>query len=154
MGLIHVCMYTDLGSSCNLGQGEFIFWASLLALQQTSFNFVPLPLVNWPPSHLVANLPIVCISASKRLFPLHLMKEIFIKWVLPWEQFPFIKTCMWRFSSIKTLFRLLWQLHPSNISIVVTIKMTVRGTMVRSEVCNSWCFCLESQIQHQHQHKD
>ena len=23
-------------------------------------------------------------------------------------------------------------------------KMTVRGTMVRSEVCNSWCFCLES----------
>ena len=24
------------------------------------------------------------------------------------------------------------------------IKMTVRGTMVRSEVCNSWCFCLES----------
>ena len=22
--------------------------------------------------------------------------------------------------------------------------MTVRGTMVRSEVCNSWCFCLES----------
>ena len=28
----------------------------------------------------------------------------------------------------------------------VFIKMTVRGTMVRSEVCNSWCFCLESQI--------
>ena len=26
--------------------------------------------------------------------------------------------------------------------------------MVRSEVCNSWCFCLESQIQHLHQHKD
>ena len=25
-----------------------------------------------------------------------------------------------------------------------TVKMTVRGTMVRSEVCNSWCFCLES----------
>ena len=24
------------------------------------------------------------------------------------------------------------------------LKMTVRGTMVRSEVCNSWCFCLES----------
>ena len=24
------------------------------------------------------------------------------------------------------------------------IKMTVRGTMVRSEVCNSWCFCLGS----------
>ena len=23
-------------------------------------------------------------------------------------------------------------------------KMTVRGTMVRSEVCNSWCFCLGS----------
>ena len=23
-------------------------------------------------------------------------------------------------------------------------KITVRGTMVRSEVCNSWCFCLES----------
>ena len=23
-------------------------------------------------------------------------------------------------------------------------KMTVRGTMVLSEVCNSWCFCLES----------
>ena len=22
-----------------------------------------------------------------------------------------------------------------------TLKMTVRGTMVRSEVCNSWCFC-------------
>ena len=27
---------------------------------------------------------------------------------------------------------------------VPNIKMTVRGTMVRSEVCNSWCFCLES----------
>ena len=26
----------------------------------------------------------------------------------------------------------------------IMIKMTVRGTMVRSEVCNSWCFCLES----------
>ena len=25
-----------------------------------------------------------------------------------------------------------------------TRKMTVRGTMLRSEVCNSWCFCLES----------
>ena len=25
-----------------------------------------------------------------------------------------------------------------------TTKMTVRGTMVRSEVCNFWCFCLES----------
>ena len=25
-----------------------------------------------------------------------------------------------------------------------SLKMTVRGTMVRSEVCNSWCFCLES----------
>ena len=24
------------------------------------------------------------------------------------------------------------------------LKMTVRGTMVRSEVYNSWCFCLES----------
>ena len=24
------------------------------------------------------------------------------------------------------------------------LKMTVRGTMLRSEVCNSWCFCLES----------
>ena len=24
------------------------------------------------------------------------------------------------------------------------LKMTVRGTMVRSEVCNSWCFCLVS----------
>ena len=24
------------------------------------------------------------------------------------------------------------------------LKMTVRGTMVRSEVCNSWCFCLGS----------
>ena len=27
---------------------------------------------------------------------------------------------------------------------MMRIKMTVRGTMVRSEVCNSWCFCLES----------
>mgnify|MGYP001348521343 CR=1 FL=1 len=26
----------------------------------------------------------------------------------------------------------------------LTEKMTVRGTMVRSEVCNSWCYCLES----------
>ena len=26
------------------------------------------------------------------------------------------------------------------------IKMTVQGTMVRSEVCNSLCFCLESYI--------
>ena len=26
----------------------------------------------------------------------------------------------------------------------IKLKMTVRGTMVRSEVCNSWCFCLES----------
>ena len=25
----------------------------------------------------------------------------------------------------------------------ISEKMTVRGTMVRSEVCNSWCFCLE-----------
>ena len=30
--------------------------------------------------------------------------------------------------------------------------MTVWGTMVRSEVCNSGCFCLGSYIQHQHQH--
>ena len=30
--------------------------------------------------------------------------------------------------------------------------MTPRGTMVRSEVCNSGCFCLGSYIQHQHQH--
>ena len=27
-------------------------------------------------------------------------------------------------------------------------KMTVRGTMVRSDVCNSWCYCLGSQHQH------
>ena len=27
---------------------------------------------------------------------------------------------------------------------VTSSKMTVQGTMVRSEVCNSWCFCLES----------
>ena len=30
--------------------------------------------------------------------------------------------------------------------------MTVRGTMVRSKVCNTGCFCLGSHIQHQHQH--
>ena len=31
--------------------------------------------------------------------------------------------------------------------------MTVRGTIVRSEVCNAGRFCLESLIQHhQHQH--
>ena len=34
--------------------------------------------------------------------------------------------------------------------IAATSKITVRGRMVRSEVCNSWYFCLESQIQHQH----
>ena len=28
------------------------------------------------------------------------------------------------------------------------------GTMVRSEVCNSWCFCLGSKIQNQQQHND
>ena len=27
---------------------------------------------------------------------------------------------------------------------IIWIKMTVRGTMVRSEVYNSWCFCLGS----------
>ena len=27
---------------------------------------------------------------------------------------------------------------------VCTETMTVRGTMVRSEVCNAWCFCLGS----------
>ena len=32
----------------------------------------------------------------------------------------------------------------SQISPHHSSKMTVRGTMVRSEVCNSWCFCLES----------
>ena len=31
-------------------------------------------------------------------------------------------------------------------------KMTVRGTIVRSEVCNAGRFCLESKIQKQHQH--
>ena len=30
-------------------------------------------------------------------------------------------------------------------------KITVRGTMVRSGVCNSWCYCSGSQHQHQHQ---
>ena len=25
--------------------------------------------------------------------------------------------------------------------ILVMLKMTVRGTMVRSEVCKSWCYC-------------
>ena len=39
--------------------------------------------------------------------------------------------------------------HPSayqtDLSLsAMKVKMTVRGTMVRSEVCNSWCFCLES----------
>ena len=28
--------------------------------------------------------------------------------------------------------------------LVLHIKMTVRGTMVRSKVCNAWCFCLGS----------
>ena len=35
---------------------------------------------------------------------------------------------------------------------IITLKMTVRGTMVRSEVCNAWCFCLGSYIQQQYQH--
>ena len=39
--------------------------------------------------------------------------------------------------------------HPSltrNLWRELNKKMTVRGTMVRSEVCNSWCFCLGSYI--------
>ena len=30
------------------------------------------------------------------------------------------------------------------VVVIIWSKMTVRGTMVRSEVCNSWCFCLGS----------
>ena len=46
---------------------------------------------------------------------------------------------------------LILAVHNSSIGLIVPcsvcltkLKMTVRGTMVRSEVCNSWCFCLES----------
>ena len=39
-----------------------------------------------------------------------------------------------------------------NLEVRPNLKMTVRGTMVRSEVYNSGCFCLESYIQRQHQH--
>ena len=41
----------------------------------------------------------------------------------------------------------LYQMHLTvlqTVPVLVLLKMTVRGTMVRSEVCNSWCFCLES----------
>ena len=44
------------------------------------------------------------------------------------------------FSELKSL-KNLWSLDEVGIA---SSKMTVRGTMVRSEVCNSWCFCLES----------
>ena len=36
--------------------------------------------------------------------------------------------------------------------VLTNLKMTVRGTMVRSEVCNAWCFCLGSKIQQWQQH--
>ena len=72
-----------------------------------------------------------------------LMKEIFIKWVWNRKQFPFIKTCLWRFSSIKRLFRLLWQLHPSNRSIVVTI--------TKSLLHNCCCFLICTRKHSQHQ---
>ena len=46
--------------------------------------------------------------------------------------------------SILTRSKCIWLRSSARGSLLKLIKMTVRGTMVRSEVCNSWCFCLES----------
>ena len=68
--------------------------------------------------------------------------KIFLCYEIFWQNVPALWNTLKDKISFCPQFQLKWKTHQEFCE--NNEKMTVRGTMVRSEVCNSWCFCLES----------